>query len=122
MKKARKSPSKQVETFNQFLSYVRSPTETYIVGLFSNKDDNLFELYDAFASKYPEDFGLFHTFNTEDFIKNMRRTLKVSLPSILVYHHDLAVTKKEANAKPFDKVLFLFIRKIKIVIFFEILY
>lgn len=105
MLKARSSASKEISTFKQFLVNVKTPTETYVIGLFENKENPMFEIYSDLASKYSEDLNLFHTFNTKEFLTNVNKDIKV--PSILVYHHDLAVAKKEPKFKAYDKVNFI---------------
>jgi hypothetical protein len=104
MHKARASSSKEVKTFAQFDSNVKKMTEVYVLGLFDNKENNFYQVFDLFAAKYSEDLKLFHTFDIEHFQKYFKSS-KVKSQSILVYYHDLAVPKKEPKYRVFDKVI-----------------
>jgi hypothetical protein len=103
MLKSRKFASKEVKTFNAFTSHVIKPTDTYVLGLFNDKNDRLYELYTDLTSRYGEELTFFHSFHTNDFIKHLKSTENnIDIPSIIVYHHDLVVTKKEPQFKVFD--------------------
>lgn len=107
MVKSLKPSSKQVKSFAEFKSNVKNITENYVIGVFNDENDNLFDSYSKFSSKYRDDFKLFHTFEHASFIKD---TLKLKVPSIIVYYHDFALTNKESNFKIFDKVRVLLIK------------
>lgn len=104
MLRASKSMSKEITTFKQFLSNVLKPTETYALGLFDKKETPLYEIFADFASQFADDFRLFHTFNVDEVVKELRSEVKV--PSIMVYYHDLAIPKKESKFKLFTEVTF----------------
>ena len=104
MNKARQSASKEVTSLKQFLSNVLKPTETYILGLFDDKQHPFYELFSDFASQFAEDVRLFHSFDPRsELLPSLKQDVKV--PSVLVYYHDLAVPKKEAKFKIFDEVI-----------------
>jgi hypothetical protein len=114
MKKAREPGSKEVKTVKGFTSHVLKPTEFYVLGLFEDQKSPLFEVYGDLSSRYSEDLNFFHTFETEQFLKAFKSD-KIRVPSILVYYHDLVLTKNEPKFRVFTKVDILFL---KIVIFY----
>ena len=103
MLKSRNSVSKEVNTFKAFTSYVKKTTEFYVLGLFNAKTDRLYEIYCDFTSRYAEDFSFFHTFKSDEFLKNLRSD-QVKVPTVLVYYHDLVVIKNEPKFRVLEKV------------------
>jgi thiol-disulfide isomerase/thioredoxin len=106
MIKAKSSGSKLVSSFVQFNSFIQKLTGTYILGLFPNEHDNLYKVYDQFSSKYPEDFGLFHSFDTNAFIPLLEKYAdhKIGVPSIFVFHHKMVAVKDEPIFKVFQQI------------------
>lgn len=108
--------SKEVKTFNAFTSHVVKPTDFYILGLFEDKTDALFEIFSHFSSKYSEDFKIFHSFNKDEFLKHFK---SVKIPVILVFYHDLSVTKNEPRYKVFEQQSNVSLEDLEIFVFRE---
>ena len=102
MQKYIRSSSKEVKTLGEFKSYVTDPIGNYLIGLFNNQTENLFISYSEISSRFPEDFHLFHAFETADFEKKLN--FKVQIPSVIVYYHDAVLSTKESNYRVFNKV------------------
>ena len=83
MKKLQTAGSTEVKTFNAFISRVDRPTDIHVLGFFEGKNDKNFEVYNHFASKYADDAKIFHTFNIQEFLKNIKK-LKIAF-LILVF-------------------------------------
>lgn len=104
MKKLSNSGSKQVKTFNAFNSNVKKLDQRYILGLFKSPADLMYQAFTDFASKYADDFDLAHTFNADEFLKYFKSS-KIKVPSILVYYHDLVITKNEPKYHVLNDVI-----------------
>jgi hypothetical protein len=123
MTKVRESGSQEVKKVKGFTSRVKKPTEFYVLGLFADKNSPLFELYGDISSRFNQDLNFFHTFETDEFLKTFKSD-KVSVPSIIVYYHDLVLTKNEPKFRVFSKVLNFIFRiktksfKIKIILIY----
>jgi hypothetical protein len=112
MMKARDSGSKEVKTVKAFTSRVLKPTEFYILGLFEDNKNSLFEVYGDLSSRYSEDFNFFHSFETSEFLKHLKLD-KTSVPSIIVYYNDLVITKNEPKFRVLQKVIKCFFFRMK---------
>ena len=100
-------PSKEIKSFAEFKSYVKNPADNFVFGVFNSDSDKLFKSYLGFASKYLEDFQLFHSFEVSSFDISLKLK-NFKAPSIVVYYHDFVLTKKESNFRVFDDVSLCF--------------
>lgn len=95
--------SKEVKSFNQFKNEIKHPENTYVLGLFNDKKSCLYNEFTKFGSIFLNDLKLFHTFDTEDFLKYLKTDVKV--PSIIVYYNDLIVPSNEPKFRAFSEVI-----------------
>ena len=102
MKKFTKMNSKEIKSFAEFKTFVNHPINNYVIGLFNNDKEDLYQSLIQFSSRYPDDFKLFHSFEISDFEKSFR--FKVQRPAIVVYYHDAILTSKESNFRVFNDV------------------
>jgi hypothetical protein len=97
MMKASKPSSIEVNSYNQFYMNVVNPSNIYILGLFNDKKDELYSLYEVFTSKYNQDLKFFHSFQGKEIFKHFKSASSIQLPVIIVFYHDLSVPKNEQN-------------------------
>jgi hypothetical protein len=107
MKKYLNTNSKEIKSFAEFKTFVDHPINNYVIGLFNNKNENLFQSYVQFSARYPDDFKMFHSFEISDFEKSFR--FKIQRPAIVVYYHDAILTNKESNFRVFNDVSEIFV-------------
>jgi hypothetical protein len=104
MLKAKAFTSQEVKTFKSFDIQIRKPNEFYVLGLFHDDKTPLYNIYtDLNYTKFPEDFKFFHTFETAEFLKYIK-SKKITVPTILVFYHDLVITKNEPKFRVFETV------------------
>jgi hypothetical protein len=96
-------PSKEIKSFAEFKSYVKNPTDNFVFGVFNNENDKLYKSYLGFATKYLDDFHLFHSFDVSSFEQSLKLK-NFKAPSVIVYYHDFVLTRKESNFRVFDDV------------------
>lgn len=102
MKKYTRSHSKEIKSFAEFKTYIKNPVEHFVIGLFNNNSENLYEAFLQFSSRYPDDFHMFHLFDISDFEKSLK--VKIQRPSVIVYYHDSILTKYDSNFRIFSDV------------------
>jgi hypothetical protein len=99
-------PSKEIATFSEFKKQASNPTDHYIIGVFNDTQDEFYKTFIQFIYKYPEDFRVFHTFESSKFLDGVK-IKDIKVPSVIVYYHDYIVTRKESNFRVFDSVSYL---------------